>query len=342
MKKKTEDKTGETLNKIKETVAKKEKITKLTPENEAAKPLYVKKWNTIGLNVDRLDPEKTTKIIHDVQRILLDQKETPVLIVENPIQAWIGCHLERQGVPEVEILARIDDFAEGKNRFELEPFCSPFLDGAFSAPIFSFYDFMFNEVGVEIDSKLKDKYDVWEKTVQLGMIFPMPDLCFVSQKPSKIQLNEAGQLHADCNGPALAYDGKFGDLIFSLNGTVVPEKLAVTPSGELDIAYYNELKNADHKMEFVRKFGVERMLQLGKKLDSYEKYPNEEWWQKSEYELWDMKVLFPGVSFAPHLRMTNLTTQVFHVEAVSPKCRTLPEALKERFGGQDINILGIA
>jgi hypothetical protein len=329
-------------NEIQEKVAEKAKITKLTPENEAAKPIYVKKWIDIGLNTDRLDAAETTRIIHKVQTVLLAQEETPVLIVDNPIQAWIGCHLERQGVAPDKILEGIADFVSGKKRFELEPFCSPFLDGAFSAPIFSFYDFMFNEVGVEIEPELRQKYEIWQETVKLGMIFPMPGVCLVSQKPLRIQLDEAGQLHADCNGPAIEYAGELGDKIYSLHGTVVPEELAVTPAGQLKVEYYNELKNADHKMEFVRKFGVERMLGMGKKLDSFENYPNEDWWQKSEYELWDMKVLFPGVNFAPHLKMTNQTTQVFHVEAVSPKCRTLPEALNERFGNQDINIIGIA
>lgn len=335
-------KNEESADGIKAAVKKKEKITKLTPENEAAKPRYVEKWIKIGLNTERLNAEEVTPIIHRVQTELLNQEITPVIIVDNPIQAWIGCHLEQQGMNIKDIPQAIKDFANGTKRFELEPFCSPFLDGSFSAPIFAFYDFMFNEVGVEIEESLKNKYDIWEQTVNLGMIFPMPTICFVSQKPAKISLNAEGQLHADCDGAAIEYSGELGDKIYALNGTVVPEKLAVTPAGKLVVSDYNELKNADHKMEFVRKYGVERMLEMGTKLDSYEKYPNEEWWRKSEYELWDMKVLFPGVSFAPHLRMTNQTTGTYHVEAVSPKCRTLPEALKERFGGKDINIVGIA
>jgi hypothetical protein len=200
---------------------------------------------------------------------------------------------------------------------------------------------MFHEVGVEIEQSLYDKYRVWEKTSVLGMIFPMPTICFVSQKPTTIQLNAAGQLHADCNGPAIEYAGELGDKIYALNGVVVPEKLAVTPSGQLTVDFYNEIANADQKMEFVRKFGVERMLSLGKKIDSYEKYGNE-WWTRSQYELWDMKVLFPGVSYAPHLKMLNQTTGVWHVEAVSPKCLNLKDALTERFDGIDINIVGIA
>jgi hypothetical protein len=40
--------------------------------------------------------------------------------------------------------------------------------------------------------------------------------------------------------------------------------------------------------------------------------------------------------------MTNQTTGVFHVEAVSPRCRTLADAIKERLGGRDLKITAIA
>ena len=94
-------------------------------------------------------------------------------------------------------------------------------------------------------------------------------------------------------------------------------------------------------MAFVKKYGVERMLELGTKIDTYENY-DEEWWTKSEYELWDMKNLFVGVKFAPHLKMLNQTTRVWHVEAVSPRCRSLQDAIKERFRGRELEVISIS
>jgi galactitol-specific phosphotransferase system IIC component len=55
-----------------------------------------------------------------------------------------------------------------------------------------------------------------------------------------------------------------------------------------------------------------------------------------------MKKLFVGVKFAPHLKMLNQTTGVWHVEAVSPRCRSLQDAIKERFRGRELNILSIS
>jgi cellulase/cellobiase CelA1 len=126
-----------------------------------------------------------------------------------------------------------------------------------------------------------------------------------------------------------------------LNGINVPEWLAVTPTGKLTVEDYNRLTNADHKVEFIRKFGVERMLCMGKKIDSFEKY-KKEWWTRSQYELWDMNCIFDGVNYAPHLKMLNQTTGVWHVEAVSPDCKNLKDAIKERFNGMDLDIQAIA
>ena len=116
----------------------------------------------------------------------------------------------------------------------------------------------------------------------------------------------------------------------------------MTPEEDLTLEDYHKIKNADVRTEFVRKFGVERMLEgFGQKIDSFKNY-DEEWWTKSQYELWDMQKVFDGVNYAPHLKMMNQTTKVWHVEAVSPSCRNLQDAIKERFGGKDFKIKSIA
>jgi hypothetical protein len=124
----------------------------------------------------------------------------------------------------------------------------------------------------------------------------------------------------------------------------VPEYLAVTPGHQLDLELYNKEQNADVKAEFVRKVGIERFLEMGKKLDTYANYDQEEnpWWYNSEYELWDMQSLFPTLETAPFLKMVNQTTRIFHMEGVPPTCRDLPSAIKSRFGGRDMRIVNVA
>ena len=108
---------------------------------------------------------------------------------------------------------------------------------------------------------------------------------------------------------------------------------AETPESELKIEQYNELKNADVKAAFVQKFGIERMVDLGKVVDTYTNY-NNEWYTKSEYQLVDMSPIFKTIKYAPYLKMINQTTGVYHLEGVHPDCKTIEDALNYRWGGR--------
>ena len=328
----------------------KTKITELTEAQKAKFPEYVKKWINIGCNTDRLSYEETLDIVNDVQVHLLNRKATPVVIFDNPIEAWVACNYAHyHDVKPNDLKSKVKEFFTNKKKIEIEPFVMPHLTGSFDSSIYSFYDVFRNELGIKFNSydentkkevDLTKKYERWEATSKIGMIFPLEHVAIVSEKPTIINRNENNVAHCD-GGPAISYAGIEDFHIYMLNGVRVPEWLAVEHSSKIDINRYKELTNADIKMEFVRKIGIERMLNLGKKIDSYEKYTNT-WWNKSQYELWDMSCLFQGsVSYAPHVKMLNQTTGVWHVEAVSPKCRNLAEALNERFGG-DIEIQAIA
>jgi hypothetical protein len=340
----------------------KEKISELTEAQKAKMPEYVAKWIKIGNDTGRLNYERTLDIIHDIQRHILNKKPTPVLIFNNPMEAWIACNYAVHGHKADELNQCVEDFFAGKKpSWKLAQYVSPYLNGSFSAPTFAFYDFFKYELGVKFEetgtpvadaskngSKLSvdELYEIWKTTTELGLIYPIhdvkgtvEDMCIVSQKPSLVKLNEAGVIHCD-GGPAIVYEGQGDIKIYALNGVTVPEWLAVTRSNEIPVERIHEIKNADVKAEFVRKIGVERLLEMGNKIDSYEAY-NDEWYTKSEYELWDMNELFPNVDYAPHLKMLNQTTKIWHVEAVSPDCKTIKDALKDRYG-RNVAIVGIA
>jgi hypothetical protein len=320
------------------------KIEKLTPEQEAAMPEYVEKWIKIGCNTDRLDPEKTEKTIKNYRRLIGYEEDAPLFIVDNPLEGWYASFLWLSKVPYENLRQELNDIFNGNpGKYKLPKASLPWQTGSFFASMFAFYDFFFEEVGIDIDKELYTKYKIWESTVQLGPIYPFKDLTIVSQKPIKISLNDKNVIHCD-GGPAVEYAGH-GDLkVFALNGVRVPEYVAVTPEEELDLEYYNTMKNADAKAEFVRKVGIERFKERGKLIDTYKKYSGDkyDWWHKSQYELWDMECLFEGLNTAPYLSMKNITTEIFHFEGVSPQCKTLEQALKERFGGRDMIINAIA
>lgn len=319
------------------------KIEKLTPEQEAKFPEYVNKWVSIGTNTDRLDFDTTLEIVNDF-RELIGKSRVPLMIVDNPIEAWVCCCLLKQDVKHDDLREEMTQVFNGNPKKYLIPTAvTPYQNGSFFAHIFSFYDYMLTELDLDIDPELENKYRKWERTAQIGCIYPMEDITIVCEKPTEIHLNENNQLHRD-GGPALVYAGLGDFKIYSLNNVTVPEYLAVTPAEELDITLYNKEQNADVKAEFVRKVGIERFLESGKKVDSYEQYdgPEYQWWHNSQYELWDMASMFSNLTYAPFLKMQNQTTKIWHMEGVSPGCRTIQDAVKERFGGRDFVIRDIA
>jgi hypothetical protein len=197
-------------------------------------------------------------------------------------------------------------------------------------------------IGVKYKTSEMELLDEWlEEGKNMHWWFPCEDIVLVSERPIRLTVDRNGRLHNE-NEKTIEYSDGWG--FYYLNGVCVPEVLVKTPSEQLNIDFFKNEKNADVKAEFVRKFGIERMLDFGTKIDSYTNYDQEEqpWWYKSEYELWDMHKVFPGLTYQPYLKMLNQTTNIWHVEAVSPDCKTLKEAIKERFGGREMKIVGIA
>ncbi len=330
----------------------KEKLKKLTHEQKSKFPYYREKWINIGLDTSKFSLEEATDIIHDFQEKILKRKKTPIIIANNPLEAWkivIKEKLKERTIKRGEVESEVwnevrsevwnEVWNEVGNEVENEGkinFVHPYQDGSFFASIFSYYNFFIDEGLVNLSEDLKEKFDIWQKTSKLGLIYPLKEVCVVCRKPTKINKNSKG-LHCE-TGMALEYEG-WG--FHALNGMRVPKYLAETPAENLDLEFFKKEKNADIRSEFVRKYGIERMLDFGSKLDTFENY-NEEWWTKSEYELWDMSNIFDGLDYQPYLKMLNQTSRIWHVEAVSPKCRTLREAIKERFDGRDFTIKAIA
>lgn len=320
-------------------------ITSVTDAQKAEFQTYVSKWIGIGTSTNDVSAELTQKIVDDFRSMIgMDEAEAPVFAVNNPIEGWVACCLVEAGVGLDELTNEIKLVFNGNPKIRVIPQAVlPYQTGSFFVHLFSFYDYMFECLGVDIDPNIWIKYKKWESTSKLGCIYPLKTVTVVSAKPSIIKLNEANRLHCE-NGPALSYGGLGDFKIYALNGITVPEWLVTTSEVDLSITRYTELQNADAKAEFVKKVGIERFETNGVIVDTYTNYDQttQSFWYKSEYVLIDMKFLFASLSYAPYLKMLNQTTGIWHMEAVSPNCKTIGEALNERFGGKNFKIIGIS
>jgi len=310
-------------------------IEKLTEQQEKDLEKFYQECLITGRSIVPIDHDKAERIITKFYKRL--EKPAPkFLYFSSPMMCAIAAHEMENGKVEYTDI----------NEVKLDPkivgmMCSNHFSGQQWIGWSSFYSFV-ETIGVKYSDEESELLKEWvEEGKNLHWWYPFDDVVFVSERPVRLTVNEAGLLHNE-KEMSIEYSDGWG--IYSLNGVTVPKYLVVTPEEQLDIEFFTNEKNADVKAEFVRKYGVERMVDLGKKVDSYENYDQEEnpWWWKSEYELWDMVSLFTGLEYQPYVKMKNQTTGIWHMEAVSPECRTLKDAIKERFGGKEMNIVGIS
>ena len=195
-------------------------------------------------------------------------------------------------------------------------------------------------------SPQNQKFWSWyEKTFDVIAIYydKLRNTCNVIKKPDEWKIED--------NYTKMYY--RYGEKErFFFERIEVPKWLYVTPAEELNPQDYLLLQNADVKAEFARKIGVDRLVVFGTVVDTYENYPDNEMWAKSEYKIIDMHEIIPSrrkrdldgidrgiaerFSYAPFLYMKNQTTGVYHLEGIHPRCKTLYDAIKMRYNGLNI------
>lgn len=191
--------------------------------------------------------------------------------------------------------------------------------------------------------QFKEKEDIerqaWIlKATKFAYVVPTTVGCFICKKPAHVRLKD-NRLHADGKAAVEWIDGTCD---YFLNGVLVPDWLAKTPASELNLNQFFGLSNVSVRDQFIKKYGIERTVQLGEEIDSWENHANAynfEWYKKSEYKLIDMSKLFPGVRYMPYLYMKNQTVPgTYHLECVfNPNSkrqpRTIIQGLKVRLNG---------
>ncbi len=212
---------------------------------------------------------------------------------------------------------------------KLLSFLYPELCGNLDSYTYAFFEYFEKVLNVDYGN-VKDTWQWWQSTSKFGLIYPLDEVCIISQKPTEINLVN-NKLHAD-GKPALQYADGF--CVWSLNGVRVPQYLAETPASNLDIEFFKKEQNADIKAEFIRKYGIDRMVSMGKLIDTWENHEetnNFEWYKKSEYKLIDMSPIFSTYDYLPYLYMKNQTVPgIYHLECCyEPNANKQPQTILE-------------
>ena len=276
-------------------------IDKLTPCQEQKIEEYRNEWIEVGLRTKPLDREKVKNLICELYEIF-KYKKPEIIFLPSP----------KACVEKAKALGSADPkWWYGNHNCNWVAYFKYFVDVlGFSNENQPLFD---NIIGITRECHWMLMYDT---------------TCIVSDHPIEINRNQHG-LHADGKA-ALRYSDGYS--LWVLNGIKVPQYLVETPAGNLDIDFFLKEKNIDVKAEFIKKYGIDRMVKLGKVIDTYKNYKNKPFWERSEYQLIDMVDVFKGIlpktKFAPFLYMKNQTMAgVYHLEGIHPSCRTIKQAL---------------
>lgn len=183
-------------------MSKNEKLTELTPEQEAKIPEYLERFKAIGLSTEPTDRAKAEAAVRRSYEYLSKQNTC----VPNPEIIWAESPMKG-----IVLAAQHAKGSLNVTNSEIQAQASLASYGSFEAYWASTYLFITNELPVEKD-ELSDI--VYEIIQHCGVYWTFEDLVIMTPKPCKIEMKE-DKLHST-TGMALQYAN--GDGLYSVFG----------------------------------------------------------------------------------------------------------------------------
>lgn len=314
------------------------RIDKLTKEQEAQFPEFIKKWTDIGLCTQpaaRLKAEHgirlayaaanlkaplkivwtTSPLAQGLTRCIVNQmKDKTDKGVRASVRAsvWdsvgdsVGAHVGASVGASVWDSVRASVWDSGY--------------GQHDASWIAFYDFFRRVLLLE---KQTDKLaGLAEITESAGWYLPHQHICLISERHRRLCRNYRGQLHSH-DGMALQYPDGWG--IWAWNGVRVNEQIILKPETLMPEQIAKE-QNAQVRQVMVERIGIERVCRMfkAKVIDEKDTY------QLLALDLGDGRI-------RPYLKMINPSIGCYHIEGVHPNCKTVQQAINWRSGDEKVN-----
>lgn len=288
------------------------KIEKLTDSQTAKLTEYRDKWIRIGLDTRPCNREQVEAMIPSIYE---GKAKCPSEVI------WANSPYEA-----IKLVT-------SKYEITKEEAFNAFCYGQHDANWLGFYEY-FNEV-LDLKEQTAPIMPMVNFAKNIGWFMPFEEVFVAVERPCEVHLvangkayhivnqmpDEAiinGVLHCD-GGMAVKY--RDGEGLYRLNGVNVPMDIATVSGNKLDPTMMMKITNAEVRREFVRKVGMERIIEKcgAKCID-----------KRGEYELLTFDI-GDGIH-RPYLKMTNPSIGVYHVEGVPPNTKTVKEALAFRNG----------
>jgi len=206
----------------------------------------------------------------------------------------------------------------GKNDVKLQ--WHGWFGGQFWSAWASYTSFLVEVCKMELDQEIMERQLAYSNLCRSACyIWPNKNFVMICERPVRVCLNQEGRLHKD-GDMAIEFPDGWG--LWRLNGVSVPKWLGKTKAEKIDPVRFAKLDNVELRREFIRKVGIERIV---------DKCETQQVDSVGNYEL--LKINLGGrTGFWPYLKMKNPSIGVFHLEAVPLETESVTEALKWRNG----------
>jgi len=237
-----------------------EKITQLTPEQEAQMIDFREEWRKHGLSTEPIDKEKAASIITEMYKEI--GKEQPKFIFcESPLEAQkamakyqaVWDHFSKFHTSDQKVFAATNAFfddpdSEPKLKKSLDnikvTYQSTDFHGSMDAYWICFYEFPEKYLGIKYQPDDSRKLKMWSDLAKCcGWFWPREMYCFVSDRPEVLSFNPRNRLHCE-DGPAIRY--RCGWELYYWNGVQVPKEW-ILAKGSITKKVVTSEKNAEKR-----------------------------------------------------------------------------------------------
>lgn len=229
------------------------KTDKLTPEQESRIPEFLDKYFKIGFRTETTNQAIATRCVESVYKEILDRSAPRVIFCTSPIELVffsLICEVlgdeETLSSEELRLIWQALDvpqkeFIRSTPKPELTPKLQEILDRFeaehkagntdvakalkriyyFSWRVYNcaVYDFVTNVCGLVTEKDLKQKTEILiEATKELHALITYDTVCFVSDFPEEMHIDEQNRLHNPTGGAIVYRDGYS---LYALNGEKV-------------------------------------------------------------------------------------------------------------------------
>ncbi len=254
-------------------------IEALTPEQQAALPVYKDKWIAIAMSTGRMTTDEKIDVARAVKQIYATSKfaEPKVLIVASPYAAVIGGSVmaylvEKKGRTAEQAFEAISTNGEmdrekiralkDEAASYVSDWTSRYHGGNTWAGACAMMDFWDSIIGTREDCvEAFQKWYAWRDLAKMsGFRYLHKDFCLVSEKPTVLKtfLNDRGVYTAHCeDGPSHAWGDGFE--IFFWRGVRVPRQVIKEPE-TITVEHIQKETNAEVRRILRERFGEGKYL----------------------------------------------------------------------------------